>query len=100
MNMVLPPQLFLITHGKWTPWRQTVPHVNLPLSTLASRLLKLLKIRELTRDRIGEGFCLMESVLHGVDCAKRCGRQAIKSGALESFMQFDKPVLSAPFTHR
>ena len=46
-------------------------------STLPSRLLNLLKIRELTRDRIGEGFCLMESVLHDVDRAKRRGRNSV-----------------------
>ncbi len=83
MNMALPPLLFRITHGERALWRQTAPHVTYrhrpPL-----RLLNLLKIRELTRDRIGEGFCLMESLLHDVDRAKRRGRNSvIKPGALE-----------------
>jgi|GEM_PF-5777351 len=46
-------------------------------STLPPRLLNLLKIIELTRDRIGEGFCLMESLLYDVDRAKQRGRNSV-----------------------
>src|SRR3990167_8392202 len=49
----------------------------LPPSTLPTRLSIPLKISELTRDRIGEGFCLMESVRHDVDRAKRRGRNSV-----------------------
>ena len=49
----------------------------LPPSTPPSRLLNLLRIRELTRDRIGEDFCLMESVRRDVDRAKRRGRHSV-----------------------
>jgi len=45
--------------------------------TLPSRLSIPLKISELTRDRIGEGFCLMESVRRDVDRAKRRGRHSV-----------------------
>jgi hypothetical protein len=46
-------------------------------STLPARLLNLLKIRELTRDRIGEEFCLMKSLFNGIDRATRRGRNAV-----------------------
>src|SRR3989344_807970 len=71
MNTALPPELFRMTRGKSAPWCQAAPQFAYLLSTSTSRLLNLLKIIELTRDRIGEGFSLMESLRHDIDHAKR-----------------------------
>ena len=57
----------------------------LPPSTLPPRLLNLLRIRELISDRIGEGFCLVESLRHDIVRAKRRGRNSVI-----------KPVLGSP----
>ena len=77
MNTALPPQLFRMTRGKSAPWCQAAPQFAYLLSTSTSRLLNLLKIIELTRDRIGEGFSLMESLRHDIDHAKRRGRNSV-----------------------
>ena len=73
----------------------------LPPSTPPSRLLNLLRIRELTRDRIGEEFCLMESVRRDVDRAKRRGRNSvIKPVRWKGFVVRPEPVRTSTSQHQ